>query len=109
MRWSIPDGALNLSGRFDAVGLFCPVIHKRQRPDSEIVPAHYWIGVTEGDVFLYKGRRFSLACEKRGIPVTLYQDKGSHNWKAWRRMAVMFLETFFATPEERIEQESNQE
>ena len=97
------------SGRFDVVGLFCPVIHKRQCPDPEIVPAHYWIGVTEGDVFLYKGRRFRLACEKRGIPVTLYQDKGSHNWKAWRKMAVLFLETFFATPEERIEQESNPE
>ena len=84
------------SGRYDIVGLFCPVIHRRQRPDSEIEPAHYWIGVTEGDVFLYKGRRFSLACEKRGIPVTLYQDKGSHNWKAWRRMLDIFLETFFA-------------
>ena len=87
------------SGRFDAVGLFCPVIHKRQRPDSEIVPAHYWIGVTEGDVFLYKGRRFKLACEKRGIPVTLYQDKGSHNWKAWRRMVDIFLTTYFPASE----------
>lgn len=83
------------SGRFDIVGLFCPVINLRQRPDSEIEPARYWIGVTEGDVFLYKGRRFSLGCKRRGIPVTLYQDKGSHNWKAWRRMLDIFLETYF--------------
>ena len=83
------------SGRFDIVGLFCPVINLRQRPDSEIEPARYWIGVTEGDVFLYKGRRFSLGCERRGIPVTFYQDKGSHNWKAWRRMLDIFLETYF--------------
>lgn len=83
------------SGRFSTVGLFCPVIHKRQRPPKDIVPAHYWIGVTEGDVFLYKGRRFRLACENRGIPVTFYQDKGSHNWKAWRRMLNLFLETYF--------------
>lgn len=91
------------SGTFNVVGLFCPVIHKRQRPDSEIEPAHYWIGVTEGDVFLYKGRRFRLACEKRGIPVTLYQDKGSHNWKAWRKMLDIFLKTYFPaanTPED---------
>lgn len=83
------------NGTFDIVGLFCPVINLRQRPSDEIVPAHYWIGVTEGDVFLYKGRRFSLGCERRGIPVTLYQDKGSHNWKAWRRMLNIFLETYF--------------
>ena len=85
------------SGRFDVVGLFCPVIYKRQHADAEIVPAHYWIGVTEGDIFLYKGRRFRLGCEKRGIPYTFYQDKGSHNWKAWRRMLDIFLETYFST------------
>lgn len=83
------------SGRYDVVGLFCPVISKRQRPDSEIAPAQYWIGVTEGDIFLYKGRRFRLGCERRHIPVTLYQDKGSHNWKAWRTMLDIFLETYF--------------
>lgn len=83
------------TGRYDIVGLFCPVINLRQRPDSEIEPAHYWIGVTEGDVFLYKGRRFRLGCERRGIPVTFYQDKGSHNWKAWRTMLNIFLETFY--------------
>lgn len=88
------------SGRYDIVGLFCPVITLRQRPDSEIEPANYWIGVTEGDVFLYKGRRFRLGCEKRGIPVTFYQDKGSHNWKAWRTMLDIFLETYFAVAEE---------
>lgn len=96
------------SGRYETVGLFCPVINLRQRPDSEIEPAHYWIGVTEGDVFLYKGRRFSLGCKKRGIPVTLYQDKGSHNWKAWRRMLNIFLETYFPaqnTPENPAESE----
>jgi len=83
------------TGRYDVVGLFCPVINLRQRPDSEIEPAHYWIGVTEGDVFLYKGRRFRMGCERRGIPITFYQDKGSHNWKAWRTMLNIFLETFY--------------
>lgn len=91
------------TGRYDVVGLFCPVIYKRQHADADIAPAHYWIGVTEGDVFLYKGRRFRMGCEKRGIPVTFYQDKGSHNWKAWRKMVVIFLETFFSTNPEQTD------
>ena len=97
------------SGRYETVGLFCPVIHIHQRPDIEIVPAHYWIGVTEGDIFLYKGRRFRLACKKRGIPTTLYQDKGSHNWKAWRRMVDIFLTTYFPASESATEDAEKQE
>lgn len=93
---------LGKTGRYDAVGLFCPVIHGSQKPGKDIEPAHYWIGVTEGDVFLYKGRRFRLGCERRGIPVTLYQDKGSHNWKAWRQMGILFLEKFFSIEQEEL-------
>ena len=97
------------TGRYDVVGLFCPVIYKRQHADADIAPAHYWIGVTEGDVFLYKGRRFRMGCEKRGIPVTFYQDKGSHNWKAWRTMVVLFLEKFFPVNGDASEQPAEQE
>ena len=82
-------------GTFEYVGLFCPVIHQQQLPPEQVEPAHYWVGVTEGDVFLYKGRRFRLKCHKRGIPVELYQDKGSHNWGAWRKMVELFLTEYF--------------
>lgn len=97
------------TGRYDKVGLFCPVIYRRQLPPEDIEPAQYWIGVTEGDVFLYKGRRFRIGCEKRGFPVTLYQDKGSHNWKAWRTMVVLFLEKYFPVNGDASEQPAEQE
>jgi enterochelin esterase family protein len=78
---------------FVAVGLFSPVVSRKQIPKSNF--AHYWIGGGVGDLFHYRINGFRKKLQRRHIPYTMYNTIGGHTWRNWRVYFTEYVQTIF--------------
>lgn len=77
--------------KFQAVGLFSPVVYKEQIPSSntEMLIAVY---MGKNDMFINNGRRFHKRLTKKGVPHIYIETIGGHTWRNWRFYLTDFLE-----------------
>lgn len=78
---------------FVAVGLFSPVVSRKQIPNSNF--SRYWIGGGVGDLFHYRINGFRKKLQRRHIPYTMYNTVGGHTWRNWRVYFTEFVQTLF--------------
>lgn len=72
------------------VGLFSPVLHKDQLPES---PTQcYYVYAGKQDFFYTNAHRFHKRMERADYPHTFVEWDGGHNWLMWRRCLADFLE-----------------
>ena len=87
----------NLANMYDstfvAVGLFSPVVSRKQLPHSNY--SRYWIGGGVGDLFHHRINGFRKKLQRRHIPYTMYNTVGGHTWRNWRVYFTEFVQTIF--------------
>ena len=76
--------------KFQAVGLFSPVVYKEQMPKADIPPFYIYMG--KDDMFINNGRRFHKRLTKSGIDHFYMESEGAHTWRNWRIYLTDFLE-----------------
>ena len=84
--------------RFRYVGLFSPVVHRKQLPKDQ--STLYWIGSGEADIFHSQSRRFVKKTEKRQISYIYHNTRGGHTWRNWRLYMSEFLQFVFKSNEQ---------
>ena len=75
--------------KFQAVGLFSPVVYKEQMPKTNIPPFYIYMG--KDDMFINNGRRFHKRLTKSGIDHFYMENEGGHTWRNWRLYLSDFL------------------
>ena len=75
--------------RFQAVGLFSPVVYKEQMPKTDIPPFYIYMG--KDDMFINNGRRFHKRLTKSDIDHFYTENDGGHTWRNWRLYLSDFL------------------
>lgn len=75
--------------KFQAVGLFSPVVYKEQMPKADIPPFYIYMG--KDDMFINNGRRFHKRLTKSGIDHFYLENEGGHTWRNWRLYLSDFL------------------
>ena len=75
--------------KFQAVGLFSPVVYKEQIPKTNIPPFYIYMG--KDDMFINNGRRFHKRLTKSGIDHFYMENEGGHTWRNWRLYLSDFL------------------
>lgn len=75
--------------KFQAVGLFSPVVYKEQMPKADIPPFYIYMG--KDDMFINNGRRFHKRLTKSGIDHFYMENDGGHTWRNWRIYLTDFL------------------
>lgn len=75
--------------KFQAVGLFSPVVYKEQMPKADIPPFYIYMG--KDDMFINNGRRFHKRLTKSGIDHFYMESEGAHTWRNWRLYLSDFL------------------
>lgn len=88
--------------RFAAVGMFSPVVGKREvsKHPEQVRDTYYWISIGKKDFFYKNGLRFCKRLEKSGH--TLYEVhvfNNGHTWRLWRYSLTSFLRKIFETKE----------
>ena len=78
---------------FKYVGLFSPIVHRRQLPSHR--NSIYWIGTGKRDIFHPQSRRFARKADHQQIPYIYYETKGGHVWRNWRLYLSDFLPYIF--------------
>ena len=81
-------------GLFSVVGLFSPVLGKKQLPEATD-SARYMVAVGRNDLFYKKGLRFARRLDKTGASYVLYESEGGHTWRSWRVYLTEFLISLF--------------
>lgn len=76
--------------KFQAVGLFSPVVYKEQMPKADIPPFYIYMG--KDDMFINNGRRFHKRLTKSGIDHFYMENEGGHTWRNWRFYLTDFFE-----------------
>ncbi len=84
--------------RFRYVGLFSPIVHRKQLPKDQ--STLYWIGSGEADIFHSQSRRFVKKTEKRQISYIYHNTRGGHTWRNWRLYMSEFLQFVFKSNEQ---------
>ena len=79
--------------KFQAVGLFSPVVYKEQMPRTNIPPFYIYMG--KDDMFINNGRRFHKRLTKSGIDHFYMENEGGHTWRNWRIYLADFLKQIF--------------
>lgn len=79
---------------FDFVGLFSPVVSKREVPYCESC-SYYWVGLGKTDILAPNAKRFSRRLKDKNIAHTYYESKHSHNWRAWQEHLIQFVKECF--------------
>ena len=88
---------------FKYVGLFSPIVHRKQLPSHRNTT--YWIGTGKRDIFHPQSRHFARKADHQQIPYIYYETKGGHVWRNWRLYLSEFLPYIF----KEIETKSNNE
>ncbi len=87
--------AANLANMYDStfryVGLFSPVVKKKQLPHDLF--SRYWIGGGVGDLFHLQINIFRKKMQRKHIPYTMYNSIGGHTWRNWRVYFSEFVQT----------------
>ena len=78
---------------FKYVGLFSPIVHRKQLPTSR--NTIYWIGSGKTDIFHLQSKKFVKRIHQREIPYLYYETKGGHTWRNWRLYLAEFLQFVF--------------
>ena len=78
---------------FKYVGLFSPIVHRKQLPTSQ--NTIYWIGSGKTDIFHAQSKRFVKRIGQRQIPYIYYETPGGHTWRNWRLYLSEFLQFIF--------------
>ncbi|MBO6034287.1 MAG: esterase family protein [Paludibacteraceae bacterium] len=80
--------------RFSAVGMFSPVVGKREVP-KKLEPSEnvfYWISIGKKDFFYKNGQKFCMRLEKLGHKNMLVNEfDNGHTWRLWRYSLTSFL------------------
>ena len=79
--------------RFQYVGLFSPVVHRKQLPTDQSTT--YWIGSGKVDIFHAQSTRFVKKSKDKQISVVYYNSSGGHTWRNWRLYLSEFLQFIF--------------
>jgi len=82
---------------FRYAGLFSPIVHRRQLPDTR--NTIYWIGTGKTDIFHSQSRRFVRKLQQREIPYLFFETEGGHVWRNWRLYLSEFLQYVFKEDE----------
>ena len=91
-------------GYFRYVGLFSPVVHRKQLPETD--DAIYWIGAGKVDIFRPQINRYVRNLHRNQITYTYYETEGGHTWRNWRLYLAEFLQTVFA-PEDSVKRKQS--
>lgn len=78
---------------FSSVGLFSPVVSRKQLPDNNF--AHYWIGGGTRDFFHHRINKFRKKLQRHHVLYTMYNTKGGHTWRNWRVYFTEYVQTLF--------------
>ena len=78
---------------FSSVGLFSPVVNKKQLPQHTF--AKYWISGGTGDLFHHRINKFRKKMQRKHIPYTMYSSPGGHTWRNWRVYFSEYVQTLF--------------
>ncbi len=78
---------------FHWIGLFSPVVNKKQIPDN--CNTKIWIGAGQSDFFYPNATRFSKRLKKRNLPHSLYTSIGGHTWINWRQYFTEYVQIIF--------------
>lgn len=78
---------------FRYVGLFSPIVHRKQLPTGQ--NTIYWIGSGEKDIFHAQSNRFVKRINQRQVPFIYYETTGGHTWRNWRLYLSEFLQFIF--------------
>ena len=78
---------------FKYVGLFSPIVHRKQVPTSK--NTIYWIGSGKTDIFHLQSVKFVKRIRQRQIPYFYYETSGGHTWRNWRLYLSEFLQFTF--------------
>ncbi|MBR4787974.1 MAG: hypothetical protein IK013_08905 [Bacteroidales bacterium] len=80
-------------GNFKYVGLFSPIVHRKQFPSHR--NTIYWIGTGKRDIFHSQSKRFVRKIDTQQIPYIYYKTPGGHVWRNWRLYLSEFLPSVF--------------
>lgn len=85
--------------KISTVGLFSPVLHKKQLPGqtAQSYNVSYYIYVGKNDIFKANGKRFHKRLIKADYPHQFIEIQGSHDWPVWRKCLSDFLEKISCT------------
>ena len=78
---------------FSSVGLFSPVVGKKQLPKNTF--SQYWISSGTGDLFRLQINKFCKKMQRKHIPYTIYSSAGGHTWRNWRVYFSEYVRTLF--------------
>ena len=78
---------------FSSIGLFSPVVGRKQLPRSTF--AKYWISSGTGDLFKLQINKFRKQLQRNHIPYTMYSSPGGHTWRNWRVYFSEYVQTLF--------------
>ena len=81
----------NYPDRFEAVGMFSPVVYNEQLPDTKPM-TRYYIYTGRNDIFVSNARQFHRRLNRQGIEHTYTETEGAHYWRNWRKYLVEFLQ-----------------
>ena len=79
--------------RFQYVGLFSPVVHRKQLPTNK--STNYWIGSGKADIFHSQSLRFVKKSQKLQVQCVYYETRGGHTWRNWRMHFSEFIQYIF--------------
>jgi len=84
---------------FYAVGMFSPVVPRKQRKtdpeifiDPETALTIYMVFAGKDDLFYGNAKKLHKRMNKEGIPHEYIVIGGGHYWRAWRKCLIQFLE-----------------
>lgn len=78
---------------FRYAGLFSPIVHRRQLPDTR--NTIYWIGTGKTDIFHSQSKRFVRKMHRQQIPYVFFETQGGHVWRNWRLYLYEYLQFVF--------------
>ena len=78
---------------FSSVGLFSPVVGKKQLPQNTY--SKYWISGGTGDLFHHRINKFCKRMQRKHLPYTMYSSAGGHTWRNWRVYFSEYVQTLF--------------
>ena len=78
---------------FSSVGLFSPVVGKKQLPQNTF--SQYWISGGTCDLFHHRINKFCKKMQRKHVPYTMYSSAGGHTWRNWRVYFSEYVQTVF--------------
>jgi len=78
---------------FSSVGLFSPVVGRKQLPSDNY--SKYWVGGGTSDFFRGRINMYRKHLQRKHIVYTMYSTVGGHTWRNWRVYFTEYVQTLF--------------